>query len=78
MIVIVSGTALLIAVAVGVAAVLRNRQQPAPPPDVPVFPRPADVRVKAVERKTEPVEQHIWTLFASHAHLRVGRFAPVR
>ncbi len=54
-IVIVSGTALLIAVAVGVAAVLRNRQQPAPPPDVPVFPRPVEVRVKAVERKPEPV-----------------------
>ena len=39
---------------------------------------PAAVRVKAVERNSEPVEQHIWTLFASHAHLRVWRFAPVR
>lgn len=32
---------------------------------------PAEVCVKAVERKSEPVEQHIWTLFASRAHLRV-------
>ena len=55
-IVIVSGTALLIAVAVGVAAVLRNRRQPAPPPDVPVFPRPAEVRVKAVERRGETLD----------------------
>ena len=70
-IVIVCGTALLIAVAVVVA--LRERQS-APPPEVPVAQTTADMRVKAVERKSEPVEQHIWTLFASHAHLRVGRF----
>ena len=70
-IVIVCGTALLIAVAVVVA--LRERQ-PVSKPEAPVAQTPAEVRVKAVERKSEPVEQHIWTLFASHAHLRVGRF----
>jgi hypothetical protein len=51
MIVIVCGTALLIAAAVAVVVALRNRQQPAPPPDVPVAALPAEVRVKAVERK---------------------------
>ena len=74
-IVIVCGTALLIAAAVVVA--LRERQT-VPLPEVPVAQAPAAVRVKAVERNSEPEEQHIWTLFASHAHLRVGRFAPVR
>ena len=74
-IVIVCGTALLIAAAVVVA--LRERQQ-APLPEAPAAQTSAEVRVKAVERNSEPVEQHIWTLFASHAHLRVGRFAPVR
>ena len=49
LIVIVCGTALLIAAAVVVA--LRERQ-PAPPPDVPVAQTLAEVRVKAVERKT--------------------------
>ena len=49
-IVIVCGTALLIAVAVVVA--LRNRQQSSPPPEVPVAQRPAEVRVKAVERNS--------------------------
>ena len=44
----VCGTALLIAAAVVVA--LRERWQPVPPPDVPVSPCPAEVRVKAVER----------------------------
>ncbi len=52
-IVTVCGTALLIAAAVGVAA-LRNHRQPAPPPDVPVAASPAEVLVKAVERKPEP------------------------
>ena len=56
-IVIVCGTALLIAAAVAVVVALRNRQQPAPPPDVPVAASPAEVRVKAVERKAEPVER---------------------
>jgi hypothetical protein len=35
----------------------RNRHQPAPPPDVPVAQTPAEVRVKAVEWKTGPVER---------------------
>jgi hypothetical protein len=55
MIVIVCGTALLIAAAVAVVVALRNRQQPAPPPDAPVAASPAEVRVKAVERKPEMV-----------------------
>ena len=46
------GIALLIAAAVVVA--LRERQ-PAPPPDVPVAASPAEVRVKAVERKSATV-----------------------
>lgn len=54
MLVIVCGTVLLIAAAVVVA--LRERHQ-APLPDVPVAQTPAEVRVKAVERKTGPVEQ---------------------
>ena len=48
-------TALLLSAAVAVVVALRNRQQPAPPPDVPVAASPAEVRVKAVERKPEPV-----------------------
>ena len=48
---IVCGTALLIAAAVAVVVAARNRQQSAPPPDVPVAQTPAEVRVKAVERK---------------------------
>ncbi len=52
--VIVSVTALLIASVVVVAS--RNRRQPAPPPYVPVAAPPAEVRVKAVERKSETVE----------------------
>ena len=51
----VTGTALLIAAAVVVA--MRERRQPLPLPDVPVAASPAEVRVKAVERKMEPVEQ---------------------
>ena len=54
----VCGTALLIAAAVVVA--LRERLQPVP--DVPVAQTPAEVRVKEMGRKTETVEQHIWTL----------------
>ncbi len=54
LIVIACGAALLIAAVVVVAVALRNRQQPAPPPDVPVAASPAEVRVKAVERKPEP------------------------
>ena len=49
----VCGTALLIAAAVVVA--LRERWQPVPPPDVPVSPCPAEVRVKAVERNPAAV-----------------------
>jgi len=58
-IVIVCGTALLIAAAaaVGVVVASRNHRQPAPPPEVPVAQTPADVRVKAVERKAETVER---------------------
>lgn len=52
-IVIICGTVLLIAVVVVVA--LRNRQQPAPTPNVPVAVSPAEVRVKAVERKSTTV-----------------------
>ena len=55
LIVIVCGTALLIAAA-GVVA-LRERRQPLPSPEVPVAQTPADVRVKAVERKTGPVAE---------------------
>ena len=51
------GTVLLIAAAVAVVVASRNRQQPASPPDVPLAQTPAEVRVKAVERKTGPVER---------------------
>ena len=54
-----------------------RRRQSVPLPDVPMAQTPVEVRVKAVERKGETVEQHIWTLLASHAHLRVS-FAQVR
>ena len=53
MIVIVCGASLLIAAAVGAVVASRNRRQPLPPPDVPVAASPAEVRVKAVERKAE-------------------------
>jgi hypothetical protein len=53
MIVMACGTALLLAAAVAVVVALRSCQQPAPPPDVPVAASPAEVRVKAVERKAE-------------------------
>ena len=59
-IVVVCGAALLIAAAVVV--VLRDRSREVPLPEVPVAVPVAEVRVKAVERKAEPVEQHIWTL----------------
>ena len=55
--VIACGTALLIAAAVGVVVASRNHRQPAPPPDVPVAASPAEVRVKAVERKSGPVAE---------------------
>ena len=58
-IVTVCGTALLIAAAVVVVVALRNRQQPAPPPDVPVAALPAEVRVKALERKPEPLDHEV-------------------
>ncbi len=50
-------TALLLSAAVAVVVALCNRQQPAPPPDVPVVAPTAEVRVKAVERKTGPVAE---------------------
>ena len=59
MIVIFSGSALLLAAAVAVVVALRNRQQLAPPPDVPVAASPAEVRVKAVERKPEPSDHEV-------------------
>ena len=59
LIIIACWTVLLIAAVVGVASALRNRQQPAPPPDVPVAASPAEVRVKAVERKPEPMDYEV-------------------
>ena len=61
MIVIFSGSVLLIAAAVAVVVVVasRNRQQIALPPDVPVAASPAEVRVKAVERKPEPSDHEV-------------------
>src|SRR5574344_748418 len=56
-IVTVCGSALLIAAAVAVVVASRNRRQPLPPPDVPVVASPAEVRVKAVERKAETVAE---------------------
>ena len=53
--VIVCVTALLIAAEVVVA--MRERRQPLPLPEVPVAQTPAEVRVKAVERKGETVER---------------------
>ena len=57
--VIACGTALLIAAAVAVVVALRNRRQPAPPPEVPLAASPAEVRVKAVERKPEPSDHEV-------------------
>ena len=53
------GTALLLAAAVAVVVALRNRRQPLPPPEVPVAASPAEVRVKAVERKPEPMDHEV-------------------
>ena len=57
--VIACGTALLIAAAVGAVVASRNRRQPLPLPDVPVVASPAEVRVKAVERKPEPTDHEV-------------------
>ena len=51
----VCGSALLVVAVVAVVVASRNRRQPLPSPDVPVAVSPAEVRVKAVERKPEPV-----------------------
>ena len=59
MIVIFSGSVLLIAAAVAVVVASRNRRQPAPPPEVPLAASPAEVRVKAVERKPEPSDHEV-------------------
>ena len=69
-IVIVCGTALLIAAAVVVA--LRERHQ-APLPDVPVAQTPAEVRVKAVERKGETLD-----LSNAEAAVKFLKLAPRR
>ena len=53
--VIVCGTTLLTAAAVVI--VLRSRRQPLPPLDVPTALSSTEVRVKAVERKSEPVSE---------------------
>jgi hypothetical protein len=55
--VISCGTALLITTAVVVA--LRERRQPLPLLEVPVAVMPTEVRVRAVGRKAEPLEQEI-------------------
>ena len=55
MVVIVVGVTLLLVAVVAVVVASRNRRQPAPPPDVPVAQTPAEVRVKAVERKSATV-----------------------
>lgn len=52
-VVIIGGIALLLAAVVDVVVASRNRCQPLPLPDVPVAASPAEVRVKAVERKPE-------------------------
>ena len=57
MIVMLCGPALLIAAVVAVVVASRNRRQPAPPPEVPLAASPAEVRVKAVERKAELVKR---------------------
>jgi hypothetical protein len=49
----------LIAAAVAVIVASRNRQQPGPPPEVPVASSPTEVRVKAVERKPEPMDHEV-------------------
>ena len=59
LVIIVCGIALLITAVVAVVVASRNRHQPAPPPDVPVAALPAEVRVKAVERKPEPSDHEV-------------------
>ena len=59
MTVMLCGAALLLSAAVAVVVASRNRQQPAPPPDVPVAALPAEVRVKAVERKLESLDHEV-------------------
>ena len=56
-IVIVCGTVLLIAAVVVVA--LRGRSREVPLPEVPAVAPVAEVRVKAVERKAEPVTENV-------------------
>ncbi len=70
-IVTVCGTVLLIAVAIVVA--LRERQQTVPRPDVPVAASPAEVRVKAVERKTGPVAEGELAAARRRDRVRRGR-----
>lgn len=55
-IVTVCGTVLLIAAVVGVVVAPRERRQTVPRPDVPVAASPAEVRVKAAERKGETLD----------------------
>ena len=52
MIVVFSGSALLIAVVVAIVIASRSLHQPVPLPEAPVAQTPTGVRVKAVERKT--------------------------
>jgi hypothetical protein len=58
-VVIICWAALLIAAAVAVVVASLNRRQPAPPPEVPLAASPAEVRVKAVERKPEPTGHEV-------------------
>jgi uncharacterized membrane protein len=53
--VMVCGIALLIAAAVAVVVALCNCQQPSTPPEMLAAQTPAEVRVKAVERKSATV-----------------------
>jgi len=55
----VCGSALLVVAVVAVVVASRNRRQPLPSPDVPVAASPAEVRVKAVERKPEPSDHEV-------------------
>jgi hypothetical protein len=48
---------LLIAAAIVVVVASLNRQEPTPPPEVPVEASSAEERVKAVERRSEPLER---------------------
>jgi hypothetical protein len=65
--------ALLIAAAVGVVVASRCRRPPAQPPAVPVDMSTAEVRVKAVERKAEPVEQGDVALASGAVAIVCGR-----